>query len=1263
MARDSKTVPSTPILRPVGDRINNLWLKTRASGLAKALSRLYKPLPTALAPDYELLSLEPGYNEAAHGDYAKLLIHELDKPRADAPRSIALTGPYGAGKSSVIQRVIEHVGPRAVTISLPTLGDAVALEKQDSAGVGPDRQMTKTNVVQKEIVKQLLYIERPSKMRGSRFQRITPMRWRLALAYAAAAATVSTVIIFATDALASLVRLLPDSWLFSALIHVAAWLFVFGLALVTQAAFHSRVTVEQLGSAAASIKLTNANTNFFDEYLDEIVYFFERTEVDIVIFEDLDRFNEPHIFEALKELNTLLNGSKQLNSKKCIRFVYAIRDSVFDTGAEVGAGSERAKFFGAIVPLVPFITHKSSAALILETLGESAPKSPHLVDTIAAHLTDMRLIKNIRNEWELFRRRILNEDGLKDLSPVRLFAMVVFKNLYPGEFERIRSATSRLDILFRAGTAIIEQNAARLSAEAARLRTRSRTPHAEQVAKETGSRLHEYTSRLGGIYGEQPPSTYTVGSKIYQPAQLKTVQFWQDLADNAALGANYQAVRSYNAVQLTANFSIADIEAGLGVKCDPALWESESTDKLARQAEAREEEILTLEAHSVSDLLVGARYSVDVEPRDRARLAGEDELPEGPIRFDRLVGLLFPDSLVHDLLLHELVDRNFTLYASEFRDARITASAMTYFLHHVQDGNANLTYRFSKPSDVDALIDYAGEPAISDRAFYNVEIVERMLTEPRHAESLEGLLLVLGSATDADRAFLRSFLDRSEADSLLLEKLTAHDSRLFEWIVSNFASEDIDRAIAYFSAALVGGAARPYSGNEHVRIFVAENAHRFSALSEPASTDASSTITSVLRSLDARLPSLQILPEPQRSDAIKLELFELNRPNLEVASRGGELSLDALRETNSWLADLLVRNGSEYVDIIRRNADLVTILEESALSATLNWIGESNPQLVEDVARLAIPGALVDDLAEIEEPLQAAVARSGRAAPTLVNIATLEARLEDGTASASDIEQFLNHFSKLNDDGSHADLSMRTRDRILAATLITNDAKATLIASLVVPSDLSVDDLELDDSDLVSRLVSVGVLRDEIDTFVALAGWPAARAALIERSSEFTNYITSEVLDRSALEAIALSASISDTVRRHILFLPRSMAHANEATAEALVQFAKVERAPVQTSNLEYFASLGVPETDVIALLAINIENRSGSALGSLFNLLGGVYADLASPGRGVIELPDDAAHRAIAKRMQEVGFAGKLGSSKSPTHFVVNRKRTATNL
>lgn len=46
------------------------------------------------------------------------------------------------------------------------------------------------------------------------------------------------------------------------------------------------------------------------EHLAEILYFFQETEYDVVIFEDLDRFENKKIFLKLRELNYILNKSK-----------------------------------------------------------------------------------------------------------------------------------------------------------------------------------------------------------------------------------------------------------------------------------------------------------------------------------------------------------------------------------------------------------------------------------------------------------------------------------------------------------------------------------------------------------------------------------------------------------------------------------------------------------------------------------------------------------------------------------------------------------------------------------------------------------------------------------------------------------------------------------------------------------------------------------------------------------------------------------------
>lgn len=76
----------------------------------------------------------------------------------------------------------------------------------------------------------------------------------------------------------------------------------------------------------------------FNQYLDEIIFFFASTRYNVVIFEDLDRFSDTtRIFGKLRELNKILNNSQYLRTiiKKEITFVYSVRDDLFDATLRV----------------------------------------------------------------------------------------------------------------------------------------------------------------------------------------------------------------------------------------------------------------------------------------------------------------------------------------------------------------------------------------------------------------------------------------------------------------------------------------------------------------------------------------------------------------------------------------------------------------------------------------------------------------------------------------------------------------------------------------------------------------------------------------------------------------------------------------------------------------------------------------------------------------------------------------------------------------
>lgn len=270
-----------------------------------------------------LVPLVPEHVAEQHQMYSDELVSLLeDDPRRARVWNIALTGGYGSGKSSVLAGVRDRLPARVVEISLSSLSDV---------GVQPfDKQSNElTNYIQKEIVKQLLYRERPSRVPGSRFRRISRLpKPRAALT--SVLMGVLVVAVFWVTGWAAPMQLGPDEEWRRPVILAVIGLISAAAAFNAQVLLSNRVRIDKLGTAATSVSLTgDAEGSYFDEYLDEIVYFFEMTGRDVVVIEDLDRFEDPSIYASLRELNTLLNSSGQLRNRP-VHFIYAVRDSIFE---------------------------------------------------------------------------------------------------------------------------------------------------------------------------------------------------------------------------------------------------------------------------------------------------------------------------------------------------------------------------------------------------------------------------------------------------------------------------------------------------------------------------------------------------------------------------------------------------------------------------------------------------------------------------------------------------------------------------------------------------------------------------------------------------------------------------------------------------------------------------------------------------------------------------------------------------------------------
>ena len=197
--------------------------------------------------------------------------------------------------------------------------------------------------------------------------------------------------------------------------------------------------------------------SYFDKYLNEVLYLFDRVNVDVIVFEDIDRFNGNGIFERLREVNKLTNIQRKNDSAnkkisklfkrvmrkniyKPLRFFYLLRDDLFIT-------KDRTKFFDYIVPVVPVLDGSNSYEQFVKHLkkGNIFDKFDNsFLQRLSLYIDDMRVLKNVFNEFIIYIHRLDNTD----LNWNKMLAMIVYKNLFPKDFSALHLAKGYVHELF-----------------------------------------------------------------------------------------------------------------------------------------------------------------------------------------------------------------------------------------------------------------------------------------------------------------------------------------------------------------------------------------------------------------------------------------------------------------------------------------------------------------------------------------------------------------------------------------------------------------------------------------------------------------------------------------------------------------------------------------------------------------------------------------------------------------------------------------------
>ncbi len=384
-------------------------------------------------------SLAPTDNAENSDIYLSALDWAIKEPNIN---NIAVTGNYGSGKSSILNTYQKKSKrkERFLNISLATF-DQKDYKKDD-------------NIIEKSILQQLFYKEKINKTPYSRFKKINNLNSKLWLKILATVLIVFSIIwIINPNIFSNIVNFITDKFSYNfiffnnrldsilnfiikstfTVVSIIAIIYILNILYKILVNISCRLTIKKNDiELEITPKDKQTKESIFNKYIDEIIYFFEVTKYDIVIFEDLDRLkNYSGLFVKLREMNTLLNNSKIIKKDK-ITFVYAVKDDVFTDD------KERTKFFEFIIPVIPVINSNNSKDKLVEMIEDMPYKeelsNARFLDNITLYIDDMRLLNSVINEFNIYSQQINVKYDVK-----KLFSIILYKNLFPEDFSKLQN--------------------------------------------------------------------------------------------------------------------------------------------------------------------------------------------------------------------------------------------------------------------------------------------------------------------------------------------------------------------------------------------------------------------------------------------------------------------------------------------------------------------------------------------------------------------------------------------------------------------------------------------------------------------------------------------------------------------------------------------------------------------------------------------------------------------------------------------------------
>ena len=396
---------------------------------------------------------------------------------------------------------------------------------------------------------------------------------------------------------------------------------------------------------------------------------------------------------------------------------------------------------------------------------------------ISPFVSDMRILQNICNEFLVYKKTLHDSQRLS-LSDDKMFAMVVFKNIYPSDFVDIQNETGILKQAFNDKERYIEFKTKKLQKDIEKeleLIEHKKNETAESVRELKISMLSAITN-WRGVATRIHRNSYTISEQVAASTIMRSDY---DLSELKELNLNRIQFMTYEGNN---DSIIIDNLDAYKATLDTYIrrWETlrrielEGIEAIQNTISELKEQVHSINRLSLKELM--------------------EEYPEDSILSEKVKD----NNLLVFLLRRGYIDENYANYINYFKPNSLTTGDMNFILAVKNQSKIPYDYPLTKREMVVQNLQCF---EFEQKNIYNYDLLEALLKSRKYTDKLEAFIKQLTDETDKSWLFIDAFIDRTNYESRLIQELSKQWTGIWKFI-SNKDTLTYERKLKFFSLIL-----------------------------------------------------------------------------------------------------------------------------------------------------------------------------------------------------------------------------------------------------------------------------------------------------------------------------------------------------------------------------------------------------------------------------------------------------------------------------